>query len=61
MGKTTHALVEFKFLPSSQTEVIYDGIAPFNHNFERVDKVRSGLGITGEDLVFGTVSGLDPV
>ncbi|MEH6562310.1 MAG: glycosyltransferase, partial [Marinobacter sp.] len=58
---TREALVEFEFLPTNDIEVIYNGIEPIIPDYEKVGEIRSGLGMTGEDIVFGTVSRLDPV
>lgn len=58
---TRDALVEFEFLPRNDIAVIYNGIEPIIPDYGRVGEIRSGLGITAEDIVFGTVSRLDPV
>ncbi|MCK0163985.1 glycosyltransferase [Marinobacter sp. S6332] len=58
---TRQALVEYEFLPSSKIQVIYNGIQPPKPDLERVATIRNSLGLAGGELVFGTVSRLDPV
>ena len=59
---TKDALVTFENLSAGKIEVIYNGIADLTENFcTEQQALRSTLGLKQGDIVFGTISRLDPI
>ena len=56
---TKDALVEYENFSNSKIEVIYNGIA--DTNIKAAPEIRKSLGLSDSDLVFGTISRLDPI
>lgn len=60
---TKDALVEYENLSAGKIDVIYNGIADISSTVSDHDKqtLRMTLGLSQDDVVFGTISRLDPI
>lgn len=58
---TADALNRYEFIPRKQICVIYNGIRGMVRDSKKVAGLRKELGLTDEELLFGTVSRLDSV
>lgn len=58
---TKVALTEYEFVPAKRIEVIYNGIKGLIHDAQLSADVRQKLGITEQNVLFGTVARLDPI
>lgn len=58
---TKQALVDFEFLKQSRINVVYNGIIGLQPDQEKTTRVREQLGLSDNDLVFGTIARLDPI
>lgn len=60
---TKDALVKYEYLSANRIEVIYNGIADLSgkRNPEQDQALKQSLGFTESDIIFGTISRLDPI
>ena len=58
---TKQALIEYEYIPASKIEVIYNGIAGFENNIERLDELRKKHAIPNGARILGTIARLDPI
>ncbi|MFC1747520.1 glycosyltransferase [Pseudomonadota bacterium] len=58
---TKEALATYENLPAKDIQVIYNGIAPLVIDQQKVEQLRTELGIGTNTLCLGTVARLDPI
>lgn len=60
---TADALVQYENFPKRKIQVIYNGIKDGNLKLStnEIANLKKSLGITEQDIVFGTISRLDPI
>ncbi|NQY35789.1 MAG: glycosyltransferase [Alteromonadaceae bacterium] len=58
---TKQALTEFENLPEKSIEVIYNGIAPLQVDYDKVQEIRKELAIPKDHTILGTIARFDPI
>ncbi len=60
---TAKALSKYENFPYKKTQVIYNGVKSGHQLVEQQEKltIKNDLGLTEQDLIFGTISRLDPI